>query len=156
MKKKDLIMNFMIDIANTYEFRIYIDDWSDRSNELFGENYSWLKVFKLEDYQSWNLWWIENDEFLNLSEVLDRLEVYYNDYILEDLLDQWITWDSYEDLMKIRKKGYDYELTICKFTWSDNITNELKKIEPKDFENFEYDPKYDYKKIKRYFEKYNS
>lgn len=42
-------------------------------------------IYKLEDLQKANLGNIEDEEFYNVDEVVDRLNIYYNDYLLDDV-----------------------------------------------------------------------
>ena len=73
-KRQKKCVQFVLNLLEIEEFNLYIDKWED-----------WDKVFKLEDVQCWNLWNIEWDEFLNLWSVIDRMDVYHNDYIYEEL-----------------------------------------------------------------------
>ena len=44
-----------------------------------------IQYYSLEDLQGANLGKIEKDRFDNTAAMLDRLDIYYNDYILDDL-----------------------------------------------------------------------
>ena len=59
------------------EFNLYIAKGTE-------ENEGQL-VFKVSDVQWGNLWNIEGDEFLNLWQVVDRMDIYHKDYIFEPI-----------------------------------------------------------------------
>ena len=103
--------------------------------------------FHLHDLQGANLGDIESDSFDNADEVLDRLGVYHEDYIIRDIEDllyeadvDLSSWDgSYEDLLKFRDKLPDYQFD---FDVLDMIVNHGKDI---DLENVYYEETdYDY------------
>ena len=76
-------------------------------------------TFSLEDRQGANLGDIEDDRFETASEVLDRMDVYIQDYLvvdIEDALDEesiaidcdWKEYGKYRDL--IPDYGFDFDL----------------------------------------------
>ena len=70
IKDKLVVIDFFKQILNVYEFELYISNNSE--NE---------KVFMLNDKQGGNLGEIEQDTFFTLLDVIERLEVYHDDYI---------------------------------------------------------------------------
>ena len=75
-------------------------------------------TFSLEDQQCANLGDIENDRFETASEVLDRMDVYIQDYLvvdIEDALDEksieidcnWEEYGQYRDLIPDYKFDFD-------------------------------------------------
>lgn len=148
MKKKDLFIHFLRQILDLYEFNLETE--KDENGKL---------AFKLLDLQGANLWDIEGDRFYNLFWVVDRLDVYHNDYIFDALWDMGLYWDTWDELIKLEDKEYDRDLTVAKFVCSDNIADELSKITPKYFEKYHNKVKnnrvdawkpFDYKLIKNY------
>ena len=98
--------------------------------------------FHLQDSQGANLGNIESDSFDNADEIIDRLGVYHEDYIIsdiEELLDEYdieheSVWDgTYGDLLKFRDKLPDYQFD---FDVLDMIVNHGKDI---DLENCDYE-----------------
>lgn len=78
------------------------------------------------DQQGVNLGDIESDVFRSASDILDRMEIYENDYIFDDLAEQIedklgsVEYDYYEELLKYRDKmpenygrEFDYVDMIC-------------------------------------------
>ena len=129
---------------------------------LYVEEVDWKKVLKLEDTQQANLWWIECDEFDNLSQALSRMDTYMNDYYYRDLDETYdIYFDWYDDLMKIKDypKEIDYELFVCKFYLSEKIYKMLEQITPEMVEELNnklekdwdtYRNKQDYNDLKKF------
>lgn len=98
-------------LMNLYEFSFYKTENED------GET-----VLKVTDKQGANLGDIESEEFKDFAEILNRMETYHNDYIVEclanaiddelqDITDEWDTW---EELYNICIKHID-RLTDYKF-----------------------------------------
>ena len=129
---------------------------------LYVEEVDWKKVLKLEDTQQANLWWIECDEFDNLSQALSRMDTYMNDYYYRDLDETYdIYFDWYDDLKKIKDypKEIDYELFVCKFYLSEKIYKMLEQITPEMVEELNnklekdwdtYRNKQDYNDLKKF------
>ena len=70
-------------MKNTYE-RLF-DEFLDLTEfRLLKHNDG---TFSLEDQQCANLGDIENDRFISASEILDRMDIYIQDYIVEALSD---------------------------------------------------------------------
>lgn len=65
-------IEFVDELIDCEDFELYL-------SEEDGE-----KVFKLKDLQQANLGDIEGDSFTNLDSVVDRLDIYHNDYFYED------------------------------------------------------------------------
>ena len=75
-------------------------------------------TFSLEDQQCANLGDIENDRFKTASEILDRMDVYIQDYLvvdIEDALDEesiaidcdWKEYGKYRDLIPDYRFDFD-------------------------------------------------
>ena len=76
-------------------------------------------TFSLEDQQCANLGDIEDDRFASASEILDRMDIYIQDYLIEDIEDaldeesieidcDWKEYGKYRDL--ITDYGFDFDL----------------------------------------------
>lgn len=87
-------------------------------------------TFSLEDQQCANLGDIEDDRFDTASEVLDRMDVYIQDYLIadiEDALDEnsieidcdWEEYGQYRDLIPDYK--FDFDLLDMIVNHSDKI-----------------------------------
>ena len=109
-KRQKKCVKFVLDLLEMEDFNLYIDKWED-----------WDKVFKLKDVQCWNLWNIEWDEFLNLWDVIERLDTYHWDYIYEEL-------NSSEDRS-------DELSEYAVYLESDRVADTLLKITPEMVEN---------------------
>lgn len=94
-------------------------------------------TFSLEDQQCANLGDIENDRFTSASEILDRMDVYIRDYLIEDIEDaldeksieidcDWEEYGQYRDLIPDYK--FDFDLL-------DMIVNHTDKV---DLNNCDY------------------
>lgn len=93
-------------MQNTYE-RLF-DEFLDLTEfRLLKHNDG---TFSLEDQQRANLGDIENDRFISASEILDRMDVYIQDYIVEalsDVIDEngvSLEEDTWEGLLECRDK----------------------------------------------------
>lgn len=95
--------------------------------------------FHLRDLQGANLGDIESDSFDNADEILDRLEVYHIDYIINDIEDALydkeieVEGNEFSDLLKYRDELPDYQFD---FDVLDMIINHGKDI---DLENVYYE-----------------
>lgn len=94
-------------------------------------------TFSLEDQQCANLGDIENDRFTSASEILDRMDVYIQDYLIadiEDALDEKsIEIDcDWEEYGQYRKDLPDYKFD---FDLLDMIINHSDKV---DLNNCDY------------------
>lgn len=156
-----MVTIFLLQLLDLYEFDLYVEDWED--NEEEGEYFKWQKVFRLSDLQGANLWNICYDQFINLAQVLDRMDIYTNDYIFEPLYDYWIEFGSYKEVMAIDLEEWDkeaeWDLLAAQYIMSPNIERILERITPEKFEkineklknNWEkYWVDFDNKKLKRY------
>lgn len=117
MEKMDekIVTSFFKDLMDLYEFRIYIEKNSSNKN-----------VFKVDDLQGGNLGEIEQDEFKTLADIMDRMEVYHDDYIYESLEERQIDGEVIEK--------NDWDLVAKRYIESDTINEILKKITPKKYE----------------------
>lgn len=161
MTLNEMLIIQTMKIIESMDFVLYVADWVEDEDEYW-DDYRWQKVLKLEDTQQANLWGIEWDQFLNLSQALSRMDTYMNDYYYRDLEETYdIYFDWYDDLMKIKDypKELDYELFVCKFYLSEKIYKMLEQITPemvdelidkmdKDWDNTWN--KQDYKDLKMY------
>lgn len=66
-----------------------------------------IQYYSLEDLQGANLGKIEKDRFNNTTAMLDRLDIYYNNYILDDL-------NEIYDLPDVYSKSFEELLEECK------------------------------------------
>ena len=75
-------------------------------------------TFSLEDQQCANLGDIEDDRFASASEILDRMDVYIQDYLIEDIEDaldeasiaidcDWKEYGKYRDLIPDYRFDFD-------------------------------------------------
>ena len=94
-------------------------------------------TFSLEDQQCANLGDIEDDRFASASEILDRMDVYIQDYLvvdIEDALDEesiaidcdWEEYGKYRDLIP----GYRFDFDLL-----DMIVNHSNEV---DLNNCDY------------------
>ena len=86
------------------EFLRHFDfDYEIVENE-YGE-----KVIKLIDLQGVNLRDIETEEFYSSLEVVDRLDIYYHDYIYEAICSEYgyKGEENYNELLKFAKQNND-------------------------------------------------
>ena len=95
-------------------------------------------TFSLEDLQCANLGDIEDDRFTSASEILDRMDIYIQDYIVEalsDILDETgisLEEDTWEGLLECRDKvpEADWDFDVL-----DMIVNHSDKV---DLNNCDY------------------
>jgi len=73
-EKKKVIVSFFRQIMQVYDFEIMIDINKNLEN-----------VFRLNDIQKGNLGGIEQEEFSTLADIIDRLDLYHQDYIYTPL-----------------------------------------------------------------------
>lgn len=116
MEKEKIIIDFFNQILELYEFEIYIEQ--KQNNE---------KVFKLNDLQGENLGNIEGDEFKTLADVIDRLDVYHNDYIYRSLEER--AWEGNEIIEKD-----DFDFTVKRYLKSDKAADILFEISPEKYQ----------------------
>lgn len=93
-----IIANVFNEFLDTIEF-----------NLIYTTNKEGNKVFKLKDRQEANLGHIESNEFYNLVSLIDRLDIYIQDYYINDLieclkLDQDIRWSDYDKIISLAKE----------------------------------------------------
>ena len=95
---------------NLAEFLDYFDfsyekiqnDFKDPENDDEGE------VYALIDNQHANLGGIENERFSTIPAIIDRLDIYYVDYIYRDLEEEFGLFGTDEELFK-QLEGIDDE-----------------------------------------------
>ena len=88
-------------------------------------------TFSLEDRQCANLGDIEDDRFASASEILDRMDIYIQDYIVEalsDILDETgisLEEDTWEGLLECRDKvpeaDWDFDVLDMIVNHSDKV-----------------------------------
>lgn len=111
MKDTQYWIDLFEQLMDLYEFRVHIETNED------GE-----EILKLEDLQRGNIGDIESEEFNDYYEILERMEAYHEDYIVDALgrcLDyygdnidgEWATWG---DLYYLTKDHIE-ELAECEF-----------------------------------------
>lgn len=88
-------------------------------------------TYSVRDCQGANLGDIESAEFDNAQDILDRMNIYFNDYIITDLTDECVNnvsleYDKYEDLLKYRN---DYPQYSYHFDMIDMYCNHPKDID---------------------------
>ena len=64
----------LTEFLNEFDFGVH--KMRDKSGEI---------VYKLEDFQKANLGNIEDEKFYSVDSILDRLDIYYNDYLLDSV-----------------------------------------------------------------------
>lgn len=92
--------------------------------------------FRLVDLQGANLADIESDTFDNLIEVIDRLDVYINDYFIEDVISEMNigSYEHYEDLIRIIKSNeraseFVFDVEVLEMLCALDDISEFKDIE---------------------------
>lgn len=124
-KEKLVVIDFFKQLLDVYEFELYI------SNNFENE-----PVFMLNDMQGGNLGGIEQDTFLTLSDVLERLDVYHNDYIYRSLEEREY---ANETILK-----NDWDLTAKRFIESKFINKILSQVSATEYNDLQnYLPNFD-------------
>lgn len=113
-RNKEKIVKFFREIIQQYNFQIMIDINKDLEN-----------VFRLIDIQKGNLGGIEQEEFLSLADVIERLEIYHQDYIYSPLE---VKQNNNE---KIEKD--DWDLVVKRYLENDTVAKVLKEINTKEY-----------------------
>ena len=108
-KYKEIIVKFFREIIQQYDFQIMIDINKDLEN-----------IFRLIDIQKGNLGEIEKEEFLNLADIIERLEIYHQDYIYTPLE------NKQNNNEKIEKD--DWDLVVKMYLENDTVAKVLKEI----------------------------
>lgn len=115
---------------NLAEFLDYFDfsyekiqnDFEDPENDEEGE------VYVLIDNQHANLGGIENERFSTIPAIIDRLDIYYNDYIYRDLEEEFdlegTTEELFKQLEKIEDKRQEWHYSLLYYILN---PNELKE-----------------------------
>ena len=91
-------------------------------------------TFSLEDQQCANLGDIEDDRFASASEILDRMDVYIQDYLIEDIEDaldeksieidcDWKEYGKYRDLIPDYRFDFDLLDMIVNHSNEVNLNN---------------------------------
>lgn len=109
---KDYYIDMFEQLMDLYEFDIY-KVTNDEKKEV-------LKVY---DRQGGNLGGIEQEEFNDYMEILDRMEAYHIDYIVEPLVESLWQYDfmedcaTWEDILKVAKKNSQQLLDDGDLEW---------------------------------------
>ena len=111
---KEKIVRFFNQILNVYDFKIMIDINNDSE-----------KVFRLIDIQKGNLGNIEQEEFSTLADIIDRLDIYHQDFIYTPLD------NKQNNNEKIAKD--DWDLTAKRYIESNTIAKVLNQVYPKEY-----------------------
>ena len=113
-RKKAIVVDFLNELLDLYEFELWIDINSDLEN-----------VFRLNDRQGANWSGIEQDEFYTLADIVERLSSPHEDYIYRSL-------EEREDAKEIIPKD-DWDLTAKRYLESDTVAKILSEITAKDY-----------------------
>lgn len=98
MKDFDYYFDLFKDLLDLYEFDLALDE----------ENY-----WRVIDRQGGNIGGIEQDQFNTIADIVDRMEIYHNDYILRSLeeclpeIETFCYQDAYNSLMDLFHSGED-------------------------------------------------
>lgn len=94
-----------------------------------------VECYGVEDLQHANLGGIEQDFFYSASDILERMEVYEDDYIVKDILEcmeeegvafeynQWSDLLSYRSKLPHNQLGFDFIDMICHHSQDIDINN---------------------------------
>ena len=113
---KEKIVKFFRQILEVYDFQIMIDINENLEN-----------VFRLIDIQKGNLGGIEQEEFYTLSDIIDRLDSYHQDYVYTPLE---IKKNNNEKIPKD-----DWDLVAKRYLENDTVANILSEINTKEYIN---------------------
>ena len=108
-REKAIIVNFLNELLDLYEFELWIDTNSNSEN-----------IFRLKDKQGANWSGIEQDEFYNLADVVERLSSPHEDYIYKSL-------EERKDANEIIPKN-DWDLTAKRYLESNKVARILSEI----------------------------
>ena len=113
-ENKEKIVKFFKEILNVYDFEIIIDINKDLD-----------KVFRLNDIQGGNLGGIEKETFFTLEDIIERLDLYHQDYVYNPLE------KKQNDNVKIQKD--DWDLVTKRYLENDEIAKVLSEIHTKEY-----------------------
>lgn len=113
-ENKEKIVKFFKKILNVYDFEIIIDINEDLD-----------KVFRLHDIQGGNLGEIDKETFFTLADIIERLDLYHQDYVYNPLE------IKQNDNVKIQKD--DWELITKRYLENDEIAKVLSEIHTKEY-----------------------
>lgn len=113
-RNKEKIVKFFREIIQQYNFQIMIDINKDLEN-----------VFRLIDIQNGNLGGIEQEEFSTLADVIERLEIYHQDYVYTPLE------EKQNDNKKLEKD--DWDLVAKRYLESDTVAKVLSETHTKEY-----------------------
>ena len=113
-EKKKVIINFLNEILSLYEFQLLID------TDVNGKEF-----FKIEDLQGGNWQDINNEEFISITDIINRLDSCHDDYI-------FIPLENREEANEEIPKD-DWDLTAARYLRSDIIAKVLNNITPEEY-----------------------
>lgn len=113
-ENKEKIVKFFKEILNVYDFEIIIDINEDLD-----------KVFRSHDIQGGNLGEIDKETFFTLADIIERLDLYHQDYVYNPLE------IKQNDNVKIQKD--DWELITKRYLENDEIAKVLSEIHTKEY-----------------------
>lgn len=113
-KDKEKIVKFFKEMIQQYDFQIIIDINKELEN-----------VFKLIDIQNGNLGGIEQEEFYTLSDIIERLVIYHQDYIYNELE------EKQKNNEKIEKSNWS--LIAKRYLENDTVANVLKEVHTNEY-----------------------
>lgn len=117
MKKENQkkVISFFNDLLNLYEFELKIN--TNKNGE---------KKFMLKDLQDGNLGEIEQEEFDSLADIIERLDIYHDDYIFHPLEER----EEAKEYIAVN----DWDLVAKKFIESCWIQIILDEIKPTNYQ----------------------
>lgn len=128
-KKKLVIIDFLKQLLDLYEFKIYVTNNSQNED-----------VFMLKDLQGDNWSYIEQDEFSSLADIMERLNSPHEDYIYRSLEERK---DANEKI-----PIEDWDLTAKRYIESEIVSKILDKVSATEYKTFEsYLPSFDTNEI---------
>ncbi|MCI8548375.1 MAG: hypothetical protein HFJ38_05750 [Bacilli bacterium] len=113
-RNKQIIINFFNQMLNVYEFELMIDINKDTES-----------IFRLIDMQKVNLGNIEQEEFYSLEDIINKLDIYHNDYIYKPLEDRKMNKE------KIRKD--DWDMVAKRYLESDTVAKILGEVQTTEY-----------------------
>lgn len=113
-RNKQIIINFFNQMLNVYEFELMIDISKDTES-----------IFRLIDMQKANLGIIEQEEFYSLEDIINRLDIYHNDYIYKPLEDRKMNKEI------IRKD--DWDMVAKRYLESDTVAKILGEVQATEY-----------------------
>lgn len=133
-----ITLNIALNIIDLEEFDLKTHTITEQEAKEIDENELGRNTFILEDMQGANLGGIENETFYNLADVINRMDIYHNDYLyrpFEERRDADIISGKEPPNLsngKEIKKG-DWDSAILYLMNSDKFTELLAEITPNNY-----------------------